>query len=125
METVIGRAEKLSGRARRTTPERKPAAGDSSVEGGADRETVVAVVLVIFEQRSDLVPHRAPRRTTGKPQTRREAGRVAERKIEPGQYALAAPHRIFQQFPQQYFRRTPGRRVLEQRLRPVAGDSAN
>ena len=67
MAAVMRRAEKFVRAPRRTSPERKPAAGNAPIEPRADLEPVVAVALVVRDQRGDLVPYGAPRRLAGKP----------------------------------------------------------
>ena len=74
MAAVMRRGEKGPCRTRRTSPERKPAAGDALIELRPDLEPVVAVAFVIRKQRGDLVPHGAPGLRSDKPQTGGETG---------------------------------------------------
>ena len=125
MTAVMRRGEKGPRRTRRTSPERKPAARDTRVELRPDLKPVVAVALVIREQRRDLVPHGAPGRRTDEIQTGGETGRIAERKVEPGQHAVAATHGVGQQFAQQLRRRMARPRVFQQQFSPAAADGAD
>ncbi len=114
MTVVMGRAEKGARGARRTTPEREPAAGNPLIEPRADLEPVVAVMLVVRDQRGDLVPHGTPERLAGKPQTGRETSRITERKIEPGQHAVAALHGVGEHLAEHRLCGVPGGRVFQQ-----------
>ena len=60
-----------------------------------------------------------------RPEPGGETGRIAERKVEPGQHAVAATHGVGQQFAQQLRRRMARPRVFQQQFSPAAADGAD
>ena len=104
---MLPRQIRPSGRPR-AAPKRKTAARNSAVERLSDIEPVVAVFLIVLDQRCDFVPYRAPRRT-GQSEPGGKPGRVAEWKIKAEQNP--PPARCLQPLADQLSRRVAGRRV--------------
>ncbi len=75
MAVVMGRAEKGSRGARRTSPEREPAAGHALVEPRADLEPVVAVALVVRDAARRSRPIRRARAACRQAPNRRRSRR--------------------------------------------------